>query len=165
MTRWTNIIQKRRTGFYGDKNFNLVVVFCGIFLLVHGTAPNFPGPLLFTHLDIHLKHTWELAWGPLGSLQTKASKSGKNIEACEVFVILKTYPQFWIIWVRRASLLPWKYLLVEIKDFSVHGKSPNFSMRLRLRTRRKLMLANFRLKIRAVWDSDVENRSSNFSHK
>ena len=31
-TRWTNIIQKLRTGFYGDKNFNLVVVFCGIFL-------------------------------------------------------------------------------------------------------------------------------------
>ena len=38
-------------------------------------------------------------------------------------------------------------------------------MRLRLRTRGKLMLANFRLKIRAVWDSDIENRSSNFSHK
>ena len=27
-TRLTNIIQKRRTGFYGDKNLNLVVVFC-----------------------------------------------------------------------------------------------------------------------------------------
>ena len=49
--------------------------------------------------------------------------------------------------------------------FSVHGKSPNFSMPLRLRTRGKLMLANFRLKIRAVWDSDIENRSSNFSHE
>ena len=37
-------------------------------------------------------------------------------------------------------------------NFSVPGKSPNFSMRrrLRLRTRGKLMLANFRLKIRAV---------------
>ena len=33
-THWTNIIQKRRTGFYGDKNFNLVVVFCGFILHV-----------------------------------------------------------------------------------------------------------------------------------
>ena len=51
------------------------------------------------------------------------------------------------------------------KNFSVHGKWPNFSMRLPLRTRGKLMLVNLRLKIRAVWDSDIENQSSNFSHK
>ena len=38
-------------------------------------------------------------------------------------------------------------------------------MRLRLRKRGKLMLKNFRLKIRAVWDSDIENRSSNFFSK
>ena len=68
----------------------------------------------------------------------------------------KPIPHFLIISVRRASLLPWKYLLVEIKDFSVHGKSPNFSMRLRLRTRGKLMLRNFRLKIRAVWHSKTD---------
>ena len=36
---------------------------------------------LFTHLEIHLKHTRELAWVPEGSLQTKASKSGKYSEA------------------------------------------------------------------------------------
>ena len=33
-TRGTVIIQKRRTGFYGNKNFNLVVVFYGIILQV-----------------------------------------------------------------------------------------------------------------------------------
>ena len=58
------------------------------------------------------------------------------------------------------SIFSWKK-----NSFSVHGKGPNFSMWLRLRTRGKLMLANFSLKIRAVWDSDIENRSSNFSHK
>ena len=36
--------------------------------------------------------------------------------------------------------------------FSVHGMCPNFSMRLCLRTRGKLRLANFRLKIREVRD-------------
>ena len=29
----------------------------------------------------------------------------------------------------------------------------------------KLMLVNLRLKIRAVWDSGIENQSSNFSNK
>ena len=73
---------------------------------------------------------------------------------------------FWIISVQRASLLPWKYLLVQEEEFFVHGKCPNFSMRLHLRMRGNLMLANFRLKIKAVWDSShIENRSSNFSHK
>ena len=72
----------------------------------------------------------------------------------------KPIPHFWIISVWRALLLPWKYLLMEKKNFSVNGKCPNFSMRLRLRARGKLMLANFRLKIRAVWDSDVQNQSS-----
>ena len=38
------------------------------------------------------------------------------------------------------------------------GKCPDFSMRIRLRTRGKLMLANIRLKIRAVRDSDIDNR-------
>ena len=42
------------------------------------------------------------------------------------------------------------------KNFSVYGKGPNFSMRLRLRTRGMLILANFRLQIRAVWDSAIE---------
>ena len=35
----------------------------------------------FTHLDIYLKHTWELARVPEGSLQTKTLKSGKYSEA------------------------------------------------------------------------------------
>ena len=38
-------------------------------------------------------------------------------------------------------------------------------MRLRLRTQGKLMLAILGLKIRAIWDPDIENQSSNFSHK
>ena len=38
-------------------------------------------------------------------------------------------------------------------------------MRLRLGRRGKLMLKNFRLKIRAIWDSDIENRSSIFFSK
>ena len=59
---------------------------------------------------------------------------------------------FKIISVRPASLLSRKRLLVEGKNFSVRGKCPNFSIQLRLRTRGKLMLANFRLKIDAVWD-------------
>ena len=40
-----------------------------------------------------------------------------------------------------------------------------FSMALSLQARGKLMLANFRLEFRAVGDSDIENRSSNLSHK
>ena len=52
----------------------------------------------------------------------------------------KPIPHFWIISVRRASPLPWKYLLVEEKKNSVHGKCPNFSMRLHLRTRGRLKL-------------------------
>ena len=42
------------------------------------------------------------------------------------------------------SIFQWKK-----KKFSVHEKCPNFSMLLCLRTRGKLMLANFRLKVRA----------------
>ena len=80
----------------------------------------------------------------------------------KVLLSWKPIPHFWIISVRRASLLPWKCFLVEEKEFSVHGKCPNFSMRLRLRTRGKLMLANFRLKIRAVWDSDIETELLDF---
>ena len=43
-------------------------------------------------------------------------------------------------------------LLVKKKKefFSVHGKCRHFSMRLLLRTQGKLVLANFRLKIRPV---------------
>ena len=41
------------------------------------------------------------------------------------------------------SIVWWKK-----KNFSVHGKCPNLSMRLSLQTQGKLMLANFRLKIR-----------------
>ena len=51
------------------------------------------------------------------------------------------------------------------KRCSFHGKCPNFSMRLCLRTRWKLMFANFRLKVMPFWDSDFENRSSQFLHK
>ena len=36
------------------------------------------------------------------------------------------------------------------RNFSDQGKCPNLFMRIRLRTRGKLMLANVRLKIRAV---------------
>ena len=35
----------------------------------------------FTHLGIYLKHTWELARVPEGSVQTKTLKSGKYSEA------------------------------------------------------------------------------------
>ena len=38
------------------------------------------------------------------------------------------------------SIFYWKE-----KNFSVYGKCPNFSMRIRLRTRGKLMLANIKL--------------------
>ena len=42
-------------------------------------------------------------------------------------------------------------LLMKKKEFfSVHGKCRHFSMRLLLRTQGKLVLANFRLKIRPV---------------
>ena len=47
-----------------------------------GIAPDFPSPRLFTHLDIYLKHNWELAWVSEGSLQTKVSKCRKHI-ACK----------------------------------------------------------------------------------
>ena len=43
------------------------------------------------------------------------------------------------------SIFKWKK-----NNLSVHGKSPNFSMRPRLRTREKLMLANFMFKIKAL---------------
>ena len=36
-------------------------------------APNFLSPRLIAHLEFHLKHPWELAWVPEGSLQTEAS--------------------------------------------------------------------------------------------
>ena len=64
-------------------------------------------------------------------------------------------PLFLIISVRRASLLSWKYLLVEEKESFC-------SWKVSRRTRGKLMLANLRLKIRAVWDSNIENQSSKF---
>ena len=44
----------------------------------------------------------------------------------------------------------------------IDGKCPNFSLRLCLRTRGELMLANFGLKIRPFWDSDHENWYSTF---
>ena len=40
------------------------------------------------------------------------------------------------------------------RSCSVDWRCPNFSVRLCLRTRGKLMLANFRLKIGPFWDSD-----------
>lgn len=49
--------------------------------------------------------------------------------------------------------------------FSFMLKCPNFSVQLCLPTRGKLMLANFRLKIRPFWDSDLKNWYSNFSGK
>ena len=56
-------------------------------------------------------------------------------------------PHFWTISVRRASLLPLKYLLVKENNFPVHGKCPNFSMRLRWEN---YNAANFRLKSRVI---------------
>ena len=38
----------------------------------------------------------------------------------------KPIPHFWIISVGRASLLPWKYLLVEEKEFFCSGKESKF---------------------------------------
>ena len=76
----------------------------------------------------------------------------------------KAIPHFGIISVRRASLLSWKYLLVEEKEFLCSWKVSKFLQAASFANARKVN-ANFRLKIRAIWLSDIENRSSNFSHK
>ena len=53
------------------------------------------------------------------------------------------------------------------KNFSVHGmESVQISpCDFVCKREENLMLANFRLKITVVWDSDIENLSFNFSHK
>ena len=69
-----------------DKAFHLpefLLYFSSRFLRHYsscGIVPNFSSPRLFTHLDIHLKHTGELAWVPEGSLPPKPPKSGKYSE-------------------------------------------------------------------------------------
>ena len=77
----------------------------------------------------------------------------------------KPIPQYELFQCDEPRYCPESVSWSKKNDFSVYRKCPNFSMRLRLRTRGKLLLANFRLKIRAVWDYDIEKRSSNFSHK
>ena len=44
----------------------------------------------------------------------------------KVLLSWKPIPHFWIISVRRASLLPWKYLLVEEKEFFCSWKESKF---------------------------------------
>ena len=84
---------------------------------------------------------------------------------------------YFLFKVRRARAMKykpqgiyWPALNVSFSERKIiflfsHGKCPIFFMRLRWRTQGKLILANFRLKIRAVWDSDIENQSSDSSHK
>ena len=63
------------------KNASSLLHFSGHRELESGLlAPNFLSPRLIAHLEFHLKHTWELARVPEGSLQTKASKSCKYSE-------------------------------------------------------------------------------------
>ena len=44
----------------------------------------------------------------------------------KVLLSWKPIPHFWIISVRQASLLPWKYLLVEEKEFFCSWEESKF---------------------------------------
>ena len=57
----------------------------------------------------------------------------------------KPIPHFWIISVRRASLLPWKYLLVE-EEFFCSLKVSKFLHAASFANARKVDIAEFKVK-------------------
>ena len=76
-TRRTDVIQKRRTGFYGDKNFNLVVVFCGIIFPVE-QLQIFP-VLVYSHIQTFIENIPENWLGFLKAASKRKHRSPVNI--------------------------------------------------------------------------------------
>ena len=58
----------------------------------------------------------------------------------------KPIPHFLIISVRRASLLPWKYLLVEEKEFFCSWKVSKFLHAASFANARKVNVSEFQVK-------------------
>ena len=58
----------------------------------------------------------------------------------------KPIPHFWIISVRRASLLPWMYLLVEEKEFFCSWKESKFLRAASFANARKVNVSEFQVK-------------------
>ena len=58
----------------------------------------------------------------------------------------KPIPHFWIISVRRASLLSWKYLLVEGKEFFCSWKVSKFLHAASFANARKVDVREFQVK-------------------
>ena len=58
----------------------------------------------------------------------------------------KPIPHFWIISERRASLLPWKYVLVEEKEFFCPWKVSKFLHTASFANGRKVDVSEFRVK-------------------
>ena len=73
----------------------------------------------------------------------------------------KPIPHFWIISVRRASLLPWKYLLVEEKEFFCSWKVSKFLHAASFANARKVTVNEFQVKnYGAVWGPLKLSRTS-----
>ena len=63
-----------------------------------------------------------------------------------LFFFLKSLIMFWIISVRLASLLAWKYLLVEEKEFFCSWKVSKFLHAASFANARKVNVSEFQVK-------------------